>query len=269
MRANETRFRCDECGKETAGRIGREGGLRGDRSGRYPRRHNGPGGNVCPGVFREAVWVDVPRQNFPTLQNWARRLGFDTAEIPNKCCLLCGEPIGGELFYLDTGFARFGTVLLIHGRCDSEGELKKRQGSGYSVKPPEVGGTQTIQTGVIQMAKKAAKASGLSAAGAVQKKPAKAKAKKGGAPIITPNTGADREVAPASKREQLKTDIANAVAKLSEQVERAEKDLNDAKEVLKEKRSAFNELARKLREESKLLADMVAGRPVPRTLFDS
>ena len=120
------------------------------------------------------------------------------------------------------------------------------------------------------MAKKAA-AKGVklsTGAGAMAKATKAAKPKKGGASIITPESGADREVAPVGKREQLKTDIANAVAKLSEQVERAEKDLNDAKEVLKEKRSAFNELARKLREESKLLADMVAGRPVPRNLFN-
>lgn len=213
MPANETRFRCDECGKLTAGRIGREGGLRGDRSGRYPRRHNGPGGKVCPGVFMEAVWVDVPRK--------------------------------------------------------TEGELKNRQGNGYIVETPKVGGIQTIRIGDRNVAKKAAKGVQLSTgAGAMAKATKAPKPKKGGASIITPESGADREVAPVGKREQLKTDIANAVAKLSEQVERAEKDLNDAKEVLKEKRSGFNELARKLREESKLLADMVAGRPVPRNLFN-
>jgi hypothetical protein len=268
MPANETRFRCDECGKLTAGRIGREGGLRGDRSGRYPRRHNGPGGNVCPGVFREAVWVDVPRENVPTLAQWARRLGFDPAQIPGKTCLVCGEQIGGERFYLDTGFARFGTILLIHAGCETEGELKNRQGKGYIVETPKVGGIQTIRIGDRNVAKKAAKGVKLSTGAGAMAKATKAKPKKGGASIITPETGADREVAPVGKREQLKTDIANAVAKLSEQVERAEKDLNDAKEVLKEKRSAFNELARKLREESKLLADMVAGRPVPRNLFN-
>ncbi len=55
-----TRFKCVVCGKLTAGRIPGYGGrCMGDTSFRYPRRHKGPDGKMCPGVRREAEWVDV------------------------------------------------------------------------------------------------------------------------------------------------------------------------------------------------------------------
>ena len=55
----ETRFRCVVCGKVTAGRIGQDGGFRGDGSHRYPRKHR-VDGEVCPGVVQDAEWVDIP-----------------------------------------------------------------------------------------------------------------------------------------------------------------------------------------------------------------
>lgn len=58
-----TRFKCVDCGRLTAGRIPtrREGGSLGpgDLSFRFPRLHKLIGGRVCPGVYREAEWVDV------------------------------------------------------------------------------------------------------------------------------------------------------------------------------------------------------------------
>ncbi len=59
-----TRFKCVDCGRLTAGRVPVRrtgGGLGpGDLSLRYPRRHYRPGGSVCPGVHKEAEWVEVP-----------------------------------------------------------------------------------------------------------------------------------------------------------------------------------------------------------------
>lgn len=50
-----TRFRCSVCGKLTAGRMPKKG----DTSARFPRRHYEQNGRLCPGVFRDAEWVDV------------------------------------------------------------------------------------------------------------------------------------------------------------------------------------------------------------------
>lgn len=58
--ASTLRFKCEVCGKLTAGRLPREGRLPGDGTFYYPRRHLGADGAVCPGVFREAEWVEVP-----------------------------------------------------------------------------------------------------------------------------------------------------------------------------------------------------------------
>jgi hypothetical protein len=52
MENENLRFKCDMCGKLTAGRIPR----RGDGSGRYPRKHK-VNGEVCLGSFDGAVWV--------------------------------------------------------------------------------------------------------------------------------------------------------------------------------------------------------------------
>lgn len=56
-----TRFKCVVCGKLTAGKMPPPGKGWGpaDTSARYPRRHNGPDGKVCEGVYQEAEWVDV------------------------------------------------------------------------------------------------------------------------------------------------------------------------------------------------------------------
>jgi len=50
------RFRCAECGKETAGRLPKGG------SGDYywPRKHRDSSGKVCEGVYREAEWLKTP-----------------------------------------------------------------------------------------------------------------------------------------------------------------------------------------------------------------
>lgn len=54
-------IQCTTCGKETAnGRLPREGRLKGDGSERYPRRHKGRDGKVCPGVFVFGAWLDPP-----------------------------------------------------------------------------------------------------------------------------------------------------------------------------------------------------------------
>lgn len=51
-----TRFKCVVCGKLTAGCVPRDG----DRSQRYPRRHDRRWGEVCPGIYVFAEWVEVP-----------------------------------------------------------------------------------------------------------------------------------------------------------------------------------------------------------------
>lgn len=52
-------IQCRACGKETAnGRLPREGRHTGDGSERFPRRHKGADGRVCPGVFEFGVWID-------------------------------------------------------------------------------------------------------------------------------------------------------------------------------------------------------------------
>jgi hypothetical protein len=53
--------RCAVCQKATAGgRLPRVGRHTGDGTFRYPRRHNGEDGKVCPGVFEEGLWEDPP-----------------------------------------------------------------------------------------------------------------------------------------------------------------------------------------------------------------
>lgn len=57
-----TRYKCVVCGKVTAGRLPVNQGRhreRGDGSFYFPRRHAGPDGETCEGVFDEAVPVDV------------------------------------------------------------------------------------------------------------------------------------------------------------------------------------------------------------------
>lgn len=49
-----TRFKCRFCGKMTAGRKP----VRGDLSARFPRRHDAPDGEICPGVYDLAIWVE-------------------------------------------------------------------------------------------------------------------------------------------------------------------------------------------------------------------
>ncbi len=51
-----TRYKCVVCGKLTAGR---QTGKHSDRSERFPRRHNGPDGEPCPGNIEFAEWIDV------------------------------------------------------------------------------------------------------------------------------------------------------------------------------------------------------------------
>ena len=53
MKTRKTRFKCVLCGKITAGRIPRNG----DKSMRFPRRHNA-NGKPCPGNVEEAKWVE-------------------------------------------------------------------------------------------------------------------------------------------------------------------------------------------------------------------
>jgi hypothetical protein len=53
-----TRFQCRRCGKLTAGRMPRDSAATGDTSFRFPRRHS-IDGEICPGVFEEADWVDT------------------------------------------------------------------------------------------------------------------------------------------------------------------------------------------------------------------
>lgn len=63
-----TRFKCPVCGKITAGRLPvnqsrhRE---RGDGTFYFPRRHNGPDGEPCPGNIEEAIWVDLEEEDDP------------------------------------------------------------------------------------------------------------------------------------------------------------------------------------------------------------
>lgn len=52
-------IQCVVCDKQTAnGRRPMEGRVRGDGSERYPRRHRGDDGRVCPGVFALGRWID-------------------------------------------------------------------------------------------------------------------------------------------------------------------------------------------------------------------
>ena len=161
----------------------------------------------------------------------------------------------------------------MHAACDFDGNLKQSQGGGYIVETADVGGGQIkpVRT-EDKMAKKAAgkaNAAAMANAKGTLKKAPKAKAQKGGAPVVTDTAATPREVVPANKREQLKNEVADAVARLTEQAEKADAAVAIAKEELKEARAKANELGRKLRDESKLLSDLVAGRAVPRTLFDN
>ncbi len=44
--------------------------------------------------------------------------GFDKSLVPLVHCIHCKKPIGLEPFVLDTGLARFGTMLFVHKRCN-------------------------------------------------------------------------------------------------------------------------------------------------------
>lgn len=49
---------CTVCGKVTkGGRLPREGRHTGDGSERFPRRHKGKDGHVCPGVYLFGIWA--------------------------------------------------------------------------------------------------------------------------------------------------------------------------------------------------------------------
>jgi len=50
-----TRFRCQHCGKLSAGRVPRSGRHVGDGTLRYPRFHKVDGA-PCPGLLYEATW---------------------------------------------------------------------------------------------------------------------------------------------------------------------------------------------------------------------
>lgn len=129
------------------------------------------------------------------------------------------------------------------------------------------------------MAKKAAKAAAKPGkskpkqAGELQteavptRRPAKPKAKKGGAEKIESAEAVVLGSPTASVRETMKKNFADEVSRLSERVDKAEAELNTAKEKLKERRGEFSKLSRQLREVTKTLADLTAGRPVPRDLF--
>lgn len=54
-----TRFVCVVCGKDTAGRMPREGGAGGDTSERRPRYHKLADGRVCDGNYYLAEWVST------------------------------------------------------------------------------------------------------------------------------------------------------------------------------------------------------------------
>lgn len=117
-------------------------------------------------------------------------------------------------------------------------------------------------------AKTAGKASELKTGTAKVQKAAKAKPKKGGADLISSAQTAAALTQPSNaKREEMKRDYADSVSRLSEQVDRAEASFNNAKEKLKQERQEFNKLNSRLREATKILADLTGGRPVPRDLF--
>lgn len=59
----ETKFKCVICGKLTAGRWPREGGIKGDGSARWPRKHR-IDNKICEGNYYEAEWVDVPKKGY-------------------------------------------------------------------------------------------------------------------------------------------------------------------------------------------------------------
>jgi hypothetical protein len=50
------RYICKVCGKNTASRKPQDG----DGSIVFPRKHNGPDGKLCGGVFMDSDWVDHP-----------------------------------------------------------------------------------------------------------------------------------------------------------------------------------------------------------------
>lgn len=117
-------------------------------------------------------------------------------------------------------------------------------------------------------AKTAGKASELKTGTAKVQKAAKAKPKKGGAELIKNAETASALSNPSNpQREQMKSEYADAVSRLSEQVDKAEAALNKAKDVLKQDRQEFNKLSDRLRAATKILADLTGGRPVPRDLF--
>lgn len=70
----KTVCRCVYCGHLSTGRVPRNGREVGDGTCRYPRRHKLMD-DFCPGVFREADLIDVPRTQvvagdpYPTKRN--------------------------------------------------------------------------------------------------------------------------------------------------------------------------------------------------------
>ena len=46
--------------------------------------------------------------------------GFDRAKVPKVHCMRCKRPIGKARYVLDTGLARFGTMLFYHQACHQE-----------------------------------------------------------------------------------------------------------------------------------------------------
>ena len=52
---------------------------------------------------------------------WIRRphpkYGYDLDKVPEKLCLICEKPIGGEEYTEITQCARFGQMLFAHRRC--------------------------------------------------------------------------------------------------------------------------------------------------------
>lgn len=114
---------------------------------------------------------------------------------------------------------------------------------------------------------KVADATKLKTGGAEARRPEKSKSKKGGAEKIADVAQVLKGIPGPSKIEELRHEFSDTVSKLSEKVDKAELTLGEAKEQLKEARAEFNKLSRQLRDATKLLADITAGRAVPRDLF--
>lgn len=53
--------------------------------------------------------------------------GYDLDKVAQTTCLICGKPIGNELYVEEIAWARFGSMSFVHERCDTTGEIARKR----------------------------------------------------------------------------------------------------------------------------------------------